>query len=78
MPRYFTNCGPKAGPLLDRDVPGALGVYDVPDCNSGPIGMALCFTWDDQKRAVFRLIVKKAELPGRWIVVDRAFRQVEG
>ena len=40
--------------------------------------MALCFTWDHQRRAVFRLVVNRVELPGRWLVIDREFRRAEG
>jgi hypothetical protein len=35
-------------------------------------------TWcDDQGRTLFRLVVGKAELPGRWLCVSRRFVPVE-
>jgi hypothetical protein len=40
----YTNTGPARGPLVDRDVPGTIGVLQAPD-NPMPIGMALCIGW---------------------------------
>ncbi|MHB8896733.1 MAG: hypothetical protein ACYC99_16380 [Candidatus Geothermincolia bacterium] len=43
-----------------------------------PIGEASGFTHDEQGREVYRLTVNKAVVPGRWVVVDRAFIRVDG
>jgi hypothetical protein len=70
---YFTNCGPRSGPIRHRDRLDAIGVLLAPD-NHSPIGMALATSWDEEGRSLFRLTVHGAELPGMWIVVDREFR----
>ncbi len=78
-PHYFTNCGPISGPILDHDrsVPGSIGIHDSPT-NFMPCGEASGFTRDDQGRTVFRLVVNKVAVPGRWVVIDRGFVRVEG
>jgi hypothetical protein len=43
-----------------------------------PIGMALCVTWDGASVAVWRLTIEGDDVPGRWVIVDREFRPVEG
>ena len=43
-----------------------------------PIGMAKCIGWDPDGLAVWRLTVEGDDVPGRWIIVDREFRPVEG
>ena len=74
--RYFTNAGPTRGPLRYGSAPGAIGVLEALD-KPMPIGMALSVGWDDQRRAVWTLSVHGADLPGRWVVVDREFRPVQ-
>jgi hypothetical protein len=69
---YFTNIGPKSGPILWRDNYHAIGVLQAPD-NHMPIGLALPIGRDDDVVEVWRLIVHGVEVPGRWVVVDRAF-----
>lgn len=76
-PTYFTNCGPASCPILDRIVPGSIGGLESPACGL-PIGEACAFPCDDRGRAVWRLIVHNAAVPGRWVVVDRGFIMVEG
>jgi hypothetical protein len=61
--RYFTNVGPAKGPILWRAHHGAIGVLSAPD-NHLPIGMALGGKRDDQGRQLYRLTVRKVELPG--------------
>jgi hypothetical protein len=73
---YFTNIGPTKGPLRYRDVPGAIGVLESPD-NPMPIGMAMCRGWDRAGLAVWTLTIRGADVPGRWIIVDREFRTAE-
>jgi hypothetical protein len=70
---YYTNVGPKSGPILHRDGHDAIGVLQARD-NHTPIGMALGTGWDDEGRLLYRLILYGAEVPGRWVVVDREFR----
>ncbi len=41
-----------------------------------PIGMALGSGRTDDGLAIWRLIVRGAEVPGRWIIVDREFQPV--
>jgi hypothetical protein len=77
MPTYFTNVGPKSGPVRDRDNQGAIGVLASPD-NNMPIGMALGAGRTDDGLAIRRLTVRGAEVPGRWIIVDREFRPGRG
>ena len=74
---YFANIGPKTGPVKYRDrPPGSIGVLESPG-NHMPIGQAMCRTWDEQGLAVWTLTVHGEELPGRWVIIDREFRQVQ-
>jgi hypothetical protein len=70
---YFTNLGPKSGPILYRDGHDAIGVLQARD-NHWPIGMALGTGWDDRGRKVSRLTVHRAKVREQWIAVDREFR----
>jgi hypothetical protein len=58
-------------------LPGSIGVLDSPD-HPMPIGMACCIGWERAGLAVWRLMVEGDDVPGRWIIVDREFRPVEG
>jgi hypothetical protein len=73
--RYFAHIS-GGGPVRYGQVPGSIGVLDSPDAM--PIGMANCTGWDPAGLAVWRLTVEGDEVPGRWIIVDRKFRPVEG
>ncbi len=55
------------------ETPRIIGVREVRD---GPpiVGSAYCVDRDAGGVAVWRLIIRGAELPGRWIVIDRQFR----
>jgi hypothetical protein len=67
---FYTNIGDRTRALRHDDVPGAIGVFDSAASAAGggcPIGMALCTGWDADGRAVFRLLVGKVEMPGRWL-----------
>ncbi len=75
--RHFTDVGPGSGTIRWRDGHAAVGVLQAPD-NHSPIGMAPGTGWDDQGRLVYRLIVHGADVPGRWVVVDREFRPRHG
>lgn len=70
---YFTDAGPKSGPIRWELRIDALGVLESRDDHT-PIGMALAFGMDEQRRSLWRLTVHGVELPGVFIVVDREFR----
>jgi hypothetical protein len=74
--RYFTNVGPDRGPLLSDAVPGAIGVIEALD-QPMPVGMALCVGRDDAGRVLWTLFVHDADVPGRWVVVDREFHPAQ-
>ena len=67
----------RAGSVCYRQAPESIGVLEAPD-HPMPVGMALCTGWDGDGLAVWRLTIKGGEVPGRWIIVDREFRPVEG
>jgi hypothetical protein len=66
---YYTNIGPRSGPILGRH---RLGVLQAPG-DRAPIGMALAIGRDDNDLEVWELTVGGVDLPGRWVVVDREF-----
>jgi hypothetical protein len=72
----YSRPGPVRGPLLYRDTPDAIGVLESPT-NHMPVGMALAIGPDGAGVAVWRLSVHGAELPGRWVVIDCAFRPAQ-
>ena len=73
--RYFADMI-AARPNHSGQVPGAVGVLDAPD-HPMPIGMANCTGLDSAGLAVWRLTVEDADVPGRWVIVDRRFEPVE-
>jgi hypothetical protein len=75
MTRYFSHIN-GGGPVRYGQLPGSIGVLDSPD-HPMPIGIASCIGWDRAGLAVWRLTVHDAEVPGRWLIVDREFRPVE-
>jgi hypothetical protein len=60
---YFTNIGPKSGPLRDGSL-GAIGVLLARD-NHMPIGVAMGAGKDAAGVVLRKLTVQKVELPGR-------------
>jgi hypothetical protein len=72
MGPFYANAGPARGPLMDRDVPGAIGVLEAPD-RLMPVGMALPVGWGAGGVALWRLTLRGVDLPGRWFLVDRRF-----
>lgn len=80
MPTYFSTWGPTSGPIRWRDCGHALGVVldpskpPMPDGTAFPVGM---LDDDGGALAMFRLVLGKAEIPGRWVCVDRQFVPVE-
>jgi hypothetical protein len=75
MTRYFAHIR-AAGPVRYGQLPGSIGVLEAPD-QPMPIGMAICTGWNPDGLAVWPLTVHGAEVPGRWVIVDRVFRPVE-
>ena len=73
---YFTNIGPRRGPILHEHRLGAIGVT-AGLVDPRPIGMALGWYWDDQGRETYKLTIHGAEVPGLWIVVDREFHPAQ-
>jgi hypothetical protein len=76
MSRYFAHIS-AAGPVRYGQVPGSIGVLDAPDKPMAS-GMANCTGWDASGLAEWRLTVDGDDVPGRWVLVDREFRPVEG
>ena len=76
MSHYFARIS-AAGPVRYGKVPGSIGVLEDPG-KPMPIGMANCTGRDPAGLAVWRLTVHDADMPGRWIIVDREFQQVPG
>jgi hypothetical protein len=76
MAYYFADSGPKSGPILYRHGHGAIGVPEARDVHT-PIGMALEAGWGEGGVALWKLIVRGVEVPGRWIVVGREFRPAQ-
>jgi hypothetical protein len=65
-----------AGPVRYGQIPGSIGVLEAPD-HAMPIGMANRTGWNPDGLAVWRLTVHGAEVPGRWVIIDRVFQPVE-
>jgi hypothetical protein len=73
---YYTNIGPRSGPILCRHGFHAPGVLRARD-DHAPIGLALPVGRDDDPVELWRLTVHGVELPGRFIVVDREFQPAQ-
>jgi hypothetical protein len=69
---YYTDSGPRSRPLRYPDAPAAIGVLES-RTDRFPVGIARVAGWDEDGVALWKLTVLEAELPGRWIVVDREF-----
>jgi hypothetical protein len=75
MPTYHTDAGPERGPILWQDTASPIDVIE--DGGLLPVGQATPLAWDDSRRALYRLTVRGALLPGLWRVQDRAFVRVD-
>jgi hypothetical protein len=75
MSCYFAHIT-AAGPIRYGQILGSIGVLEAPD-QPMPIGMANCAGWNPDGLATWKLTVHGADVPGRWIIVDRKFRPVE-
>jgi hypothetical protein len=77
---FYSNWGPSDGPIRYRDGPPAIGVLTDLDAPPMPIGIAFAVGWVADDRgpvALFRLEVRKHDLPGRYVCVGRRFIQVD-
>jgi hypothetical protein len=54
-----------------------MGESEPPD-HPMRIGTAYEAGWDPAGLAVWRLTVEGADVPGRWVIVDREFRRCQG
>jgi hypothetical protein len=67
---FLTNWGGRA--IFYRDRPPALSVFE--NAESGmPVGIAFPVGWTSEGLALFRLVIGKNELPGRWVCRNRRF-----
>jgi hypothetical protein len=74
---YFTDAGPKSGPIRLEHRLDALGLLASPD-DHAPIGVALALAMDEDRRSLWRLTVHGAKVSGVFIVVDREFVPASG
>jgi hypothetical protein len=70
--RFFTNAGPRSGPILWRDDGAAIDVLRNPD-DPVPIGTARPAGRTERGIAIWEMIIGHAEVPGRWIVLGGEF-----
>jgi hypothetical protein len=69
---YFTNAGPKSGPILRGDGYGPIDV--LKGSGGGPrIGMARPVGSTRWGIVIWEIALRGAALPGRWIVLGREF-----
>jgi hypothetical protein len=73
---YFTTAS-KKGRVRFNQIPFTIGVNGSPDISATPIGEANQVGRTDDGLALWRLWVRKAEVPGVFIIVDGAFVEVE-
>jgi hypothetical protein len=71
---YFTNASTN-GKVRYGKFPFAISVLESPG-NHLPIGMAFSATATDAGLAVWRLTVRGAKVPGRFVVIDGEFVQL--
>jgi hypothetical protein len=69
---YYTDAGPRAGPIRWEHRIDALGVL-ASRTDHTPIGRALAYGIDRERRSLWRLTVHGAAVPGAYLVVDREF-----
>ena len=69
--KYFSNVG-GPGPVRYRQIPRSVAVLDRLHGGT-PIGKASADGRTDDDLAVWSLHVDGADVPGRWLIVDRRF-----
>jgi hypothetical protein len=75
MSRYFAQIS-AAGPVRYGQLPGSIGVLEALD-KPMPIGIASQIGRTEGGLAVWGLNVHGADVPGRWVILDRRFVPVE-
>jgi len=73
---HFTDVGRRSGTIRWRDGHAVIGGLPARD-DHRPIGMALAFGIDDQRRSLRRPAVHGAAVAGVFIVEDRKFDPVK-
>jgi len=76
MPDYFTNID-RAGGIRHDGLPDTIGVIETLHKRL-PIGAASLIGQTEEGLAVWRLRVRGAEVPGRWVVLGNWFVADEG
>jgi hypothetical protein len=69
---YFTNVGPKSGPILRASEHDSVPVLPDRDGRT-PIGTARRAGSTPNGVVIWEIAVRGAALPGRWIVLGREF-----
>jgi hypothetical protein len=69
---YFTNAGPKSGPILSRDDCSAIDVLEHPH-DRQPIGTARPVEGTGGGIAIWQITIPGKAVPGRWVVLGREF-----
>jgi hypothetical protein len=73
---YYTDVGPRSGPLLWRDHSVAIDVLERPG-DRDPIGTAMQVRGTPGGLAIWEITIRGKVVPGRWVVVGRQFRPAE-
>ena len=76
MARYFAHIS-DSGPIRYGRFPVSIGALETQD-KPMPIGMASTIGRTEAGLALWKLTVHCAEVPRRWVIVDRRFVTVEG
>ena len=69
---YFTNCGPKSGPILWADGYDPIDVLQAPDDRT-PIGTARPAEYTMNGIVIWEIFIREVMVPGRWVVLGREF-----
>ena len=69
---YYTNVGPKSGPILWADNYVAIDVFRDPG-DGTPIGTARLAECTEGGVVIWEIFIRGAMVPGRWIVLGREF-----
>jgi hypothetical protein len=76
MPDYFATTDIPRGIRYDQ-IPSLIGVIEAPR-ESAPVGMASLLGQTENGLALWRVQVRGADLPGRWVLVGTWFVPDEG
>jgi hypothetical protein len=72
---YFTDASTK-GRVFFTQLPWVIGIIEAPD-KPLLIGTAMRRGWTDDGLASWSLKVRGADVPGRYVIIDGAFVEVE-